>query len=90
MMPPPPKPKKEAKLATVRTKEQEQDVYGRKFVGSGRLSEYDVKNKLGEGTFGLVPLVPTSLFLSDGPSLSVRCIGPHTEPLGGMWPSRES
>ena len=57
MMPPPPKPKKEAKLATVRTREQERAVYGQVFVGSGRLSEYDVKNKLGEGTFGLVPLV---------------------------------
>jgi hypothetical protein len=61
MMPPPPKLKKEAKLATVRTKEQEKTVYGRIFAGSGRLSEYDVKNKLGEGTFGFVPLVLYSL-----------------------------
>jgi hypothetical protein len=60
-MPPPPKPKKEAKLATVRTREQEKAVYRRVFAGSGRLSEYDVKNKLGEGTFGLVPLVLASL-----------------------------
>ena len=60
-MPPPPserqeKPKKPVshKVAKVRTKEEEREMYGREFVGSGRIKDYIILNKLGEGTFGLV------------------------------------
>lgn len=42
------------KVATVRGKEEERLAYGREFVGSGRISEYIMMQKLGEGTFGEV------------------------------------
>jgi hypothetical protein len=40
------------KVARVRGKAEEKAAYGREFVGSGRLSEYIIMRKLGEGTFG--------------------------------------
>jgi serine/threonine-protein kinase BUR1 len=40
------------KVAQVRTKEEERAAYGREFVGSGRIKDYIILNKLGEGTFG--------------------------------------
>ncbi len=42
------------KVAQVRSKEEERAAYGREFVGSGRINEYTMMNKLGEGTFGYV------------------------------------
>lgn len=40
------------KVASVWSKEEEKEAYGREFTGSGRLSEYIMMRKLGEGTFG--------------------------------------
>ncbi|GBE89085.1 hypothetical protein SCP_1500880 [Sparassis crispa] len=37
-----------------RTREDEERLYGRMFVGCGRQEDYDVLTKLGEGTFGEV------------------------------------
>ena len=37
-----------------RTQKQEVQAYGRKFVGCGLQSDYDVTTKVGEGTFGFV------------------------------------
>jgi serine/threonine-protein kinase BUR1 len=37
-----------------RSREEEEKIYGRKFVGCGRQSDYEVTTKLGEGTFGYV------------------------------------
>jgi hypothetical protein len=42
------------RFAQVRGKEDEREAYGREFVGSGRISEYTIMRKLGEGTFGYV------------------------------------
>ena len=39
-----------------RTQKQEVQAYGRKFIGCGLQSDYDVTTKLGEGTFGFVVL----------------------------------
>lgn len=40
-----------------RTREQEQQAYGRVFVGCGQQSDYTVMTKLGEGTFGCVAIL---------------------------------
>ncbi|PVG04134.1 Pkinase-domain-containing protein [Serendipita vermifera] len=49
-----PSTKNSARWAKVRSKEEEREAYGRDFLGSGRLSEYTIMRKLGEGTFGEV------------------------------------
>lgn len=42
------------KIAQIRSRKEEKMVYGREFIGSGRLGEYIIGTKLGEGTFGYV------------------------------------
>ncbi|KAG8861075.1 serine/threonine protein kinase, CMGC, CDC2/CDK sub [Serendipita sp. 411] len=42
------------KVANVRSKEDESTAYSREFKGSGRINEYILMQKLGEGTFGEV------------------------------------
>ncbi|KAG6857099.1 hypothetical protein H0H87_009660 [Tephrocybe sp. NHM501043] len=50
-----PKPRLMCKKDVVRrTADEEFKAYGRKFVGCGQQSDYDVTTKLGEGTFGEV------------------------------------
>lgn len=37
-----------------RTRREEEEAYGRTFLGCGQITDYDITTKLGEGTFGLV------------------------------------
>lgn len=52
-----------------RTREEERAAYGRVFHGCGHQSDYEVINKLGEGTFGCVDGLVTIIFM---PSSSSR------------------
>ena len=65
------------KVATVRGKEEEKLFYGREFVGSGRISEYIMMQKLGEGTFGYAAVlfirIITQFVQRGPPGTASRC-----------------
>ncbi|KAG8820658.1 serine/threonine protein kinase, CMGC, CDC2/CDK sub [Serendipita sp. 399] len=71
------------KVANVRSKEEEAAAYDREFKGSGRINEYILMQKLGEGTFGEVhqarPRDPAKSGMED---LALKRIIMHSEKEG--------
>ncbi|KAI0777181.1 kinase-like domain-containing protein [Trametes elegans] len=62
-----------------RTREQEQEAYGRVFVGCGQQSDYAVLTKLGEGTFGEVH---KAIHREKGHTVALKRILMHNEKEG--------
>ncbi|KAL7284009.1 hypothetical protein ACG7TL_001282 [Trametes sanguinea] len=62
-----------------RTREQEQEAYGRIFVGCGQQSDYAVLTKLGEGTFGEVH---KAIHREKGHTVALKRILMHNEKEG--------
>jgi serine/threonine-protein kinase BUR1 len=49
------------------SRKEEEEAYGRTFLGCGSITDYDITTKLGEGTFGLV-----RVFLYPVPLLTMK------------------
>ncbi|TFK86661.1 Pkinase-domain-containing protein [Polyporus arcularius HHB13444] len=62
-----------------RTREEEEEAYGRTFVGCGQQSDYTVLTKLGEGTFGEVHKAQHRL---NGTAVALKRILMHNEKEG--------
>ncbi|KIP11898.1 hypothetical protein PHLGIDRAFT_33171 [Phlebiopsis gigantea 11061_1 CR5-6] len=62
-----------------RTREEEQDVYGKIFKGCGLQSDYDLLKKLGEGTFGEVH---KAVHRTKGHTVALKRILMHNEKEG--------
>ncbi|KAI0053123.1 Pkinase-domain-containing protein [Auriscalpium vulgare] len=73
------KPSKPQRQWPFRTREEEKEVYGHIFVGSGLKSDYDATTKLGEGTFGEVH---KAKHLPTGNAVALKRILMHNEKEG--------
>ncbi|KAH7104475.1 kinase-like domain-containing protein [Auriculariales sp. MPI-PUGE-AT-0066] len=65
----------------IRTEAQEQEVYRRTFHGCGKLSDYVLQEKIGEGTFGEVHRA-TRKDVADAPTVALKRIFMHSESEG--------